>query len=127
MTLEKRKNSRVSFHLVYFICFFYFLLEDERLVAVFMNDTPALSATLESVLIRKPLAKHVLDLRVKSEMMTKNRFSDGFTGWSSPVGSSINNCVAIVVQKRRDVSNSAQGEGRRSSRRMWGAQDPRTT
>lgn len=92
-----------------------------------MNDTPALSATLESVLIRKPLAKHVLDLRVKSEMMTKNRFSDGFTGWSSPVGSSMNNCVAIVVQKRRDVSNSAQGEGRRSSRRVCGAQDPRTT
>lgn len=63
-----------------------------------MNDTPALSATLESVLIRKPLPKHVLDLRVKSKMMTKNRFSDGFTGWSSLVGSSINNCVAIVVQ-----------------------------
>lgn len=65
-----------------------------------MNDTPALSATLESVLIRKPLPKHVLDLRVKSKMMTKNRFSDGFTGWSSLVGSSINNCMAIVVQKR---------------------------
>lgn len=44
-----------------------------------MNDTPALSATLESVLIRKPLPKHVLDLRVKSKMMTKNRFSDSFT------------------------------------------------
>lgn len=71
-----------------------------------MNDTPALSATLESVLIRKPLPKHVLDLRAKSKMMTKNRFSDGFTGWSSLVGSSINNCMAIVARKRRDVSNS---------------------
>lgn len=63
----------MSFHSVYFICF-YFLLGDERLVAVFMNDTPALSAALESVLISKTLPKHLPDLRVKSKMMTKNRF-----------------------------------------------------
>jgi len=98
-----------------FIC--CFIVEDESAGGSLCEWRAALSATRDSVLISKQTPKHVLDLRVKSKMLTKSRLENWprklpYQSWVQQVGVSINTLVDFIARRQNKTYPRAHRSGR---------------
>lgn len=108
-------NEFMGRRVLCFIC--CFIVEDESAGGSLCEWRAALSATRDSVLISKQTPKHVLDLRVKSKMLTKSRLENWsrklpHQSWVQQVGVSINTLVGFIARRQKKTYPRAHRSGR---------------